>query len=193
MASKPPSLLILMKDHGQYQTLGETLDDAAGEAFDKVVKILGLPYPGGPVVSRYAEEYREKLQIADCSLPAGEAGLQIENPKSEILNHKSPIALPRPMLDSNDFNFSFSGLKTAVLYAWQRESGGLSSGFVGGETSTEARKRMFASEKLVHTTRDGKREGDEHRYGNQRWPNAQSCSSDWRQTAHVHIVSRGHS
>ncbi|MBI2448254.1 tRNA (adenosine(37)-N6)-threonylcarbamoyltransferase complex transferase subunit TsaD [Candidatus Microgenomates bacterium] len=138
--------LILMKDHGQYQTLGETLDDAAGEAFDKVAKILGLPYPGGPVVSAEAEKYREKLQIADCSLPAGEAGLQIENPKSEILNHKSPIVLPRPMLDSNDFNFSFSGLKTAVLYAWQRESGGLSSGFAGGETSTEARKRMFAYE-----------------------------------------------
>ncbi|WP_426110429.1 tRNA (adenosine(37)-N6)-threonylcarbamoyltransferase complex transferase subunit TsaD [Massilia sp. PWRC2] len=71
---------------GQYELLGETLDDAAGEAFDKSAKLLGLGYPGGPAISRLAE--------------AGD-----------------PLAykLPRPMLHSKDFNFSFSGLKTAVL------------------------------------------------------------------------------
>lgn len=71
---------------GQYQLLGETLDDAAGEAFDKTAKLLGLGYPGGPALSRLAQ-------------------------------HGQPdrYSLPRPMLHSKDLDFSFSGLKTAVL------------------------------------------------------------------------------
>ena len=73
---------------GEYELLGDTLDDAAGEAFDKTAKLLGLPYPGGPAVSKLAETGR---------------------PKS--------LKLPRPMLNSGDLNFSFSGLKTAVLTA----------------------------------------------------------------------------
>lgn len=73
---------------GRYTLLGETLDDAAGEAFDKSAKLLGLGYPGGPAISRLAEQ--------------GQSGR---------------FKLPRPMLHSKDFNFSFSGLKTAVLTA----------------------------------------------------------------------------
>lgn len=79
--------LILMNGYGQYKVIGETLDDAAGEAFDKVAKMLGLDYPGGPEIARYAKR------------GDGEA-----------------VKLPRPMINSGDFNFSFSGLKTAVLY-----------------------------------------------------------------------------
>ena len=71
---------------GAYELLGETLDDAAGEAFDKSAKLLGLPYPGGALLSKLAE--------------SGTAGV---------------YALPRPMLHSGDLDFSFSGLKTAVL------------------------------------------------------------------------------
>ena len=71
---------------GHYTLLGETLDDAAGEAFDKSAKLLGLGYPGGPAISRLAE-----------------------------LGDPAAYTLPRPMLHSKDFNFSFSGLKTAVL------------------------------------------------------------------------------
>ena len=71
---------------GDYQLLGETVDDAAGEAFDKTAKLLGLPYPGGPALSQLA---------------------QSGNPRR--------FKLPRPMLASGDSNFSFSGLKTAVL------------------------------------------------------------------------------
>lgn len=71
---------------GRYELLGETLDDAAGEAFDKSAKLLGLGYPGGPAISRLAE--------------FGDPGVH---------------TLPRPMLHSKDLNFSFSGLKTAVL------------------------------------------------------------------------------
>ena len=79
--------LVLMKDWGVYEIVGETKDDAAGEAFDKVARILGLPYPGGPEISKLAIE--------------GQVG---------------KYELPRPMLRSKDFNFSFSGLKTSVLY-----------------------------------------------------------------------------
>jgi hypothetical protein len=71
---------------GRYTLLGETLDDAAGEAFDKSAKLLGLGYPGGPAISRLAE-----------------------------FGDPEAYKLPRPMLHSKDFNFSFSGLKTAVL------------------------------------------------------------------------------
>lgn len=78
---------------GRYGLLGETLDDAAGEAFDKTAKLLGLGYPGGPAVSRLAER--------------GTAGR---------------VRLPRPMIDSGDLDFSFSGLKTAVLTAAQNGS-----------------------------------------------------------------------
>lgn len=71
---------------GEYELLGETLDDAAGEAFDKSAKLLGLPYPGGALLSRLAEQ-----------------------------GDPEKYTLPRPMLHSADLNFSFSGLKTAVL------------------------------------------------------------------------------
>ncbi len=83
--------LILMKDFGKYKTVGETLDDAAGEAFDKIARILGLGYPGGPVISAAAEKFQKT-------------------------NGKLQIKLPRPMISSKNFDFSFSGLKTAVLY-----------------------------------------------------------------------------
>ncbi len=89
--------LTLMSDHGKYQTQGETIDDAAGEAFDKVAKLLGLGYPGGPEVSKLAEQYRNKVQ------------------KSKSKNQNEEIEFPRPLINQPNFNFSFSGLKTAVL------------------------------------------------------------------------------
>jgi len=79
---------------GQYELLGETIDDAAGEAFDKSAKLLGLPYPGGPHLAKLAEQGR-----ADA------------------------IALPRPLLHSGDLDFSFAGLKTAVLTASRKLDG----------------------------------------------------------------------
>lgn len=85
--------LVLMNDHFTYEILGETQDDAAGEAFDKVAKMLGLEYPGGPVVAKRADQWRTN---------------QKELTKAEIF--------PRPMLDADNFDFSFSGLKTSVLY-----------------------------------------------------------------------------
>ncbi|MFZ6863963.1 tRNA (adenosine(37)-N6)-threonylcarbamoyltransferase complex transferase subunit TsaD [Undibacterium sp. Ji67W] len=101
LASQPPEFpfiaLLVSGGHtqlmrvdgvGQYQLLGETLDDAAGEAFDKSAKLLGLTYPGGPAISKLAE--------------TGDPAIH---------------QFPRPMLHSKDFNFSFSGLKTAVLTA----------------------------------------------------------------------------
>tara|TARA_B100000508_G_scaffold60333_1_gene47285 strand:+ start:324990 stop:326147 length:1158 start_codon:yes stop_codon:yes gene_type:complete len=84
--------LVLMKDWLSYELIGQTRDDAVGEAFDKVARMMDLPYPGGPEISKLAEKAREE-------------GLE------EVFN------LPRPMLDSKDCDFSFAGLKTSVLYA----------------------------------------------------------------------------
>ncbi|HPV70827.1 MAG TPA: tRNA (adenosine(37)-N6)-threonylcarbamoyltransferase complex transferase subunit TsaD [Candidatus Magasanikbacteria bacterium] len=83
--------LILMKKHLSYKLIGQTRDDAVGECFDKVGKILNLPYPGGPEVAKLATKG----------------------------NHQA-ISFPRPMIDTADFDFSFSGLKTAVFYQQQK-------------------------------------------------------------------------
>lgn len=88
------SQLVLFRGHGDYELLGQTQDDAVGEAFDKVAKIIGLPYPGGP-------------SIAKAALSG--------NPKA--------YPLPKAKL-AGKYDFSFSGLKTAVLRAVQREVGG---------------------------------------------------------------------
>lgn len=82
--------LVLSKEWMQYELLGQTRDDAVGEAFDKVARLLGLPYPGGPEISRLAVAAR----ISGFT--------------------KSRYTLPRPMIDSGDYDFSFSGIKTAV-------------------------------------------------------------------------------
>jgi tRNA N6-adenosine threonylcarbamoyltransferase len=79
---------------GRYRLLGDTQDDAAGEAFDKTAKLLGLPYPGGPALAQLAESGRE-----------------------------GAASLPRPMLDSGNLDMSFSGLKTAVLTLVRRREG----------------------------------------------------------------------
>ncbi len=79
--------LVLMRKHLAYEVIGETRDDAAGEAFDKVAALLDLGYPGGPIISKLAEG-----------------------------GDQQAIDFPRPMIDSPNFDFSFAGLKTAVLY-----------------------------------------------------------------------------
>lgn len=84
--------LILMKGDGKYKLLGATKDDAAGECFDKVAQLIGLPYPGGPEISKLAK---------------------IGNPKA--------IKFPRPMIKDDNFDFSFAGLKTSALY-WLRDN-----------------------------------------------------------------------
>jgi N6-L-threonylcarbamoyladenine synthase len=94
---------------GRYRLLGDTKDDAAGEAFDKTAKLLGLGYPGGPALSRLAEKGRDGV-----------------------------VSLPRPMQGSGDLDFSFSGLKTAVLTLVRRET--------AGGTLGEARKADIARE-----------------------------------------------
>ncbi len=81
------TILLYMKDAHTWEKLGETLDDAAGEAFDKVARLLKLPYPGGPEIQKIA-----------------------------VRGNPHAIPFPRPMLHSKDYRFSFSGLKTAVLY-----------------------------------------------------------------------------
>lgn len=96
--------LVLSKDWLKYKIIGCTRDDAVGEAFDKVARILGLPYPGGPEISKLA------LKATPEASPLGAVqGLA-----------SGDIKLPRPMLHSGDLDFSFSGIKTAVLYLVQK-------------------------------------------------------------------------
>lgn len=90
------TMLILMKDYKNYKVIGNTVDDATGEAFDKVARLLNLPYPGGPEISKLA------------------------------LQGKNDVGFPRPMINEKNYDFSFSGLKTAVLYHIQKLGGKLS-------------------------------------------------------------------
>ena len=80
--------LVKFTDHLKYEVIGETIDDAAGEALDKAAKLLGLGYPGGPVIEKLAE----------------------------LAGNTDVYKFPRPMLKSQDLNFSFSGLKTSFYY-----------------------------------------------------------------------------
>ncbi|MFA6601555.1 MAG: tRNA (adenosine(37)-N6)-threonylcarbamoyltransferase complex transferase subunit TsaD [Candidatus Paceibacterota bacterium] len=84
--------LVKIDEKWTYSIIGATRDDAVGEAFDKAARLLGLPYPGGPHISMLADLARKE-------------------------SIESPIQLPRPMLNSKDLDFSYSGLKTALLYA----------------------------------------------------------------------------
>jgi N6-L-threonylcarbamoyladenine synthase len=90
--------LYLMKDHGKLKLIGETIDDAAGEAFDKGAQLMNLGYPGGPIVSAEATKWDMKKNVKHAA-----------------------IDLPRPILTKPNFNFSFSGLKTALLYTLQKD------------------------------------------------------------------------
>ncbi|AWV03514.1 tRNA (adenosine(37)-N6)-threonylcarbamoyltransferase complex transferase subunit TsaD [Burkholderia sp. JP2-270] len=123
--------LMRVTNVGVYETLGETLDDAAGEAFDKTAKLIGLGYPGGPEVSKLAE--------------TGTPGA---------------VVLPRPMLHSGDLDFSFSGLKTAVLTqmkkfeaakltgdALERAKADLARGFVDAAVDVLVAKSLAALKK----------------------------------------------
>jgi len=110
--------LVLSKSFMQYKIIGETLDDAAGEAFDKVARMLGLPYPGGPEISKLAEIERKNLIPLPLNKGENERGFLKNSPHPNPLLGKErvKISLPRPMMYSKNFDFSFSGLKTAVLY-----------------------------------------------------------------------------
>lgn len=92
--------LVDIENWGKYNVIGKTRDDAIGEAYDKVARILGLSYPGGPLIANRAKKLRETLS---------DKGIQ--NKKGLFF-----IKLPRPMMKTNDMDLSFSGLKTAVLY-----------------------------------------------------------------------------
>ncbi|MFA6171201.1 MAG: tRNA (adenosine(37)-N6)-threonylcarbamoyltransferase complex transferase subunit TsaD [Patescibacteria group bacterium] len=103
--------LVLMKAHGKYKTIGETRDDAAGEAFDKAAQIMGVGYPGGPIIAKLAEKAKTTTPI------------KFTKPQTALTHGRGPgdIHLPRPMIDSPNFEFSFSGLKTALLYQIKKD------------------------------------------------------------------------
>ena len=108
--------LVLMKKHLDYKIIGETLDDAAGEAFDKVARILGLSYPGGPAIAEVAKKHLTPTLSLEKERENNFLLLNKEKVSRLADSDEVEIKLPRPMLNKKDFNFSFSGLKTAVLY-----------------------------------------------------------------------------
>lgn len=112
--------LVLIKDWMKYEVIGETLDDAVGEAFDKVARMMDLPYPGGPEISKLAEALRSRDKENQTS-----QGRNFSTEKFTQSSSRRPVespqnlfsfSLPRPMMHSKNFDFSYSGLKTAVLY-----------------------------------------------------------------------------
>ncbi|MEI7688727.1 MAG: tRNA (adenosine(37)-N6)-threonylcarbamoyltransferase complex transferase subunit TsaD [Candidatus Nomurabacteria bacterium] len=114
--------LVLVKDWMKYKNIGQTRDDAAGEAFDKVARMMGLPYPGGPEISRLAKIEREYIvpgsiaQAVEPSTSKKSSKVLLRADGNNISSEILDITLPRPMIHSKDYDFSFSGLKTAVLY-----------------------------------------------------------------------------
>jgi N6-L-threonylcarbamoyladenine synthase len=101
------TMLILMRGHGKYKIIGETRDDAAGEAFDKAAAMLGIGYPGGPAIAKLAEK-------SDKTPP--------RPPLAKGGNIQIKERLPRPMINSKNYDFSFSGLKTALFYELQKDA-----------------------------------------------------------------------
>lgn len=120
--------LVLAKQTGMYRKIGKTVDDAAGEAFDKAARLLGLPYPGGPEIARLAHNARTK-------------------------NVASPAPLPRPMLRDDSLNFSYAGLKTAIRTVYEKnpnfsndEKAGLAMEFENAIIETLIEKTRRATE-----------------------------------------------
>ena len=124
------SELVLVRGHGQYELLGRTRDDAAGEAFDKVARILGLSYPGGPAIQKAAQHAQEELE------QQGKSATQALN----------AYRLPRSWLRGT-YDFSFSGLKTAVLH--------LAEGAAGEQKVQHTRSSENAGKQVSHYTRMG--------------------------------------
>src|SRR6266702_1366377 len=114
------SEIILVRGHGQYELLGHTRDDAAGEAFDKVARILGLGYPGGPAIQQAAQWAEEELQ----------------QQKKPVALARTAYRLPRAWLRGT-YDFSFSGLKTAMLHLAEGATGNqLPSRAIDGKKNT---------------------------------------------------------
>jgi N6-L-threonylcarbamoyladenine synthase len=117
------SELVLVREHGHYELLGRTKDDAAGEAFDKVARVLGLDYPGGPAIQKAARQAEEELQKAGKPLTLA----------------RNTYRLPRAWLRGT-YDFSFSGLKTAVLHLAEGATENQRSATPGG--SEEKKKQI---------------------------------------------------
>jgi N6-L-threonylcarbamoyladenine synthase len=127
---------VLMEGWFKYEIIGETLDDAVGEAFDKVARMLGLGYPGGPIISKLAAEARLQEESSHKGPRISRlAPPSLGRPRGpDHLLNDSSFRLPRPMLNSNSCDVSFSGLKTAALYALR------------GKELSDEQKKEFARE-----------------------------------------------
>lgn len=127
--------IILMHSFSSYEKVGQTLDDACGEAFDKAARVLGLPYPGGPAISKLAAVAKEKYEV----------GLKRDNQTLMVIvgpkdRSGESYELPVPMVYSGDLNVSYSGLKSAFKRLVTRT--------VTKKDQTEGRARILSSDEL---------------------------------------------
>jgi N6-L-threonylcarbamoyladenine synthase len=130
--------LVEIENWHKYKVLGATKDDAVGEAFDKVARLLNLPYPGGPKISKLAAQSRTENIAAKLEKETG----------------AKPWDFPRPMIKSDNFDFSFSGLKTSVLYAVKKKTDEGKAELTNDEQVTLAEEFENAvTEVLVEKTR----------------------------------------
>ncbi len=131
--------LVHIESWHQYAVIGQTVDDAVGEAYDKVARLVGLPYPGGPQISKLADIWRAN--------------------SSNTVGGENEFKLPRPMIHTKDYNFSFSGLKTASLYAVrdalkaQNETGSDASLSDRQKEALAAEFEQAVVETLIHKTK----------------------------------------
>ena len=163
---------VLMREWFKYEIIGETLDDAVGEAFDKVARMLGLPYPGGPEISKLAQEARLQEESShkgpriSRTAPNGAVGpdhllndssfhlpaqAKQTSPRDTLLQDRvdSFVKLPRPMIKADTCDVSFSGLKTAALYALrdlEKSRSDLNTGLPKVGPLTHDEKKYFARE-----------------------------------------------
>ena len=144
--------LVLIKNWMDYKIIGETLDDAVGEAFDKVARMLGLPYPGGPQISRIAETERVNQTFQGRNFSAKKFAQSSGRRPAESSQSLFPLSLPRPMLHSKNLDFSYSGLKTAVLYLI-KDLGGLEKISPQTKAGIALEFENAAIECLVHKTK----------------------------------------
>ncbi|MED7654828.1 UNVERIFIED_CONTAM: tRNA (adenosine(37)-N6)-threonylcarbamoyltransferase complex transferase subunit TsaD, partial [Lacticaseibacillus paracasei] len=107
--------LVYMKEHGSFEVIGETLDDAAGEAYDKVARTMGLPYPGGPQIDKLAEKGNDKIPLASAWLEEGSENISFSGLKSAVSNTLNNASQKEQEIAPEELSASFQNSVIDVL------------------------------------------------------------------------------
>lgn len=147
--------LILMRDHGVHELLGQTRDDAAGEAFDKIARVLGLPYPGGPHLDKLAQEGRVLYSYPQARLEEGSFDFSFSGLKSAVLNHLNTAAQKGESPPGKDVAASFQHAVVEVLVEKairaSRSCGAASLCLAGGVSANSQLRKRLQEEAALHS------------------------------------------